>query len=106
MERRIEIGAGVRDHVDAADLEARPIVITLGRGLARPIVADRRTGQVAIGPHAMLDHMAEVDDPLFFKIRHDAKAPINSHNTLSAADGMAPCHQPLTTKPAAPTMLM
>ena len=43
----------------------------------------------------MLDHMAEVDDPLLLMIRHDAIAPINSQSTLSAADGMAPCHQPL-----------
>jgi hypothetical protein len=29
-----------------------------------------------------------------------------SHSTLSAADGQAPCHQPLMTKPAAPTMFI
>ena len=52
-------------------------------------------GQALVGRHAILDHMAEVDDPLFFKIRHDATAPISSQSTLSAADGNAPCHQPL-----------
>ena len=46
----------------------------------------------------MLDHMAEVDDPLFLMIRHDAIAPMSSHSTLSEAEGMARCHQPLTTK--------
>jgi hypothetical protein len=39
-------------------------------------------------------------------IRHDAIAPISSHKTLSAADGKAPCHQPLMVKPAAPTTFM
>ena len=47
----------------------------------------------------MLDHMAEVDDPLLFKIRHDAKAPINNHRTLSAAEGRRQCHQPLIDEP-------
>ena len=54
----------------------------------------------------MLDHMAEVDDPRFFKIRQDANTPIMNHKTLSAADGSAPCHQPLITKPDAPTTFM
>jgi hypothetical protein len=31
-----------------------------------------------------------------------ATAPISAHTTLSEADGTARCHQPLTTKPAAP----
>ena len=28
-------------------------------------------------------------------IRHEAIAPITIQSTLSAAEGMAPCHQPL-----------
>ena len=55
-----------------------------------PEIADVRARQALVGRHAMLDHMAEVDDPLLFKIRHDAIAPISSHRTLSAADGNAP----------------
>jgi hypothetical protein len=39
-------------------------------------------------------------------IRHDATAPMNSHSTFNAADGIAPCHQPLMTNPAAPTTFM
>jgi hypothetical protein len=35
-------------------------------------------------------------------IRHDAIAPMSSHNMLSTAEGSAPCHQPLMMKPAAP----
>ena len=50
----------------------------------------------------MLDHMAEVDDLRFARIRHSATPPISIQMTLSTADGSAPCHQPLTMKPAAP----
>ena len=35
-------------------------------------------------------------------IRHKAHAPISSQITLRLAEGKAPCHQPLTAKPAAP----
>src|SRR4051794_11663251 len=102
MERAVDVGAGVRDHVDAADLERGSVVVVAGRTLALPEIADVRPGQPFVGRHAMLDHMAEVDDPLFFKIRHEANTPIPSHRMLSTADGRARCHQPLTTKPAAP----
>ena len=50
----------------------------------------------------MLDHMAEVDDPLFLKIRQDAMTPMSSQTMFNAADGSARCHQPLIAKPAAP----
>src|SRR6185369_6983112 len=90
----------------SGDLERRAVVIFVRRLFAHPEVADVRTGQVLVGGHAMLDHMAEVDDPLFFSIRHDATAPMSSHSTFNAADGSAPCHQPLTTNPAAPTTFM
>ena len=65
MERRIEIGAGIRDHVDPADLEGRSVVVIGGRAFALPEIADVRAGQALVGRHALLDHMAEVDDPLF-----------------------------------------
>ena len=45
-------------------------------------------------------------DALLFLIRHSATAPISSQITLSTAEGIAPCHQPLITKPIAPTMFM
>ena len=50
----------------------------------------------------MLDHMAEVDDPFLFHIRHDAMAAMSSQTTFSVVEGNAPCHQPLTMNPAAP----
>src|SRR5439155_12277419 len=106
VEWRIDIGAGVGDHVDAPDLEGRGVVVVRSGAFTLPKVADVWTRQAPVGRHAMLDHMAEVDDPLLFKIRHDANAPIISHRTFNAADGKAPCHQPLITKPAAPTTFM
>ena len=53
-------------------------------------------------------NFAQVDEvgALLFRIRHNATAPISSHTTFNDAEGMAPCHQPLITKPAAPTMFM
>ena len=53
----------------------------------------------------MLDHMAEVDQPLRL-IRHRAATPISNQITFSEAEGKAPCHQPLTMKPAAPTIFI
>lgn len=55
-----------------------------------------------VAGHAARDHVAEVDDPLRIHIRHKAQAPISSQITFNVADGKAPCHQPLTMKPAAP----
>lgn len=36
-------------------------------------------------------------------MRASAIAPISIQMTFKVADGSAPCHQPLTMKPAAPT---
>src|SRR3546814_3581112 len=101
MERAVERGAGIGYHVDAADLEGGAVIVERRRRLARPIVADDGTGQALVGGHARLDHMAEVDEPLFL-IRHKATAPISIQITFSDAEGKAPCHKPLTMKPAAP----
>src|SRR3546814_6181787 len=97
MEGAVEIGAGIGYHVDAAELEGGAVIVERRRRLARPIVADDGTGQALVGGHARLDHMAEVDEPLFL-IRHKATAPISIQITFSDAEGKAPCHQPLTMK--------
>ena len=46
--------------------------------------------------------MAEVDERFLFHIPHNATAAIAIQTTFSEADGSAPCHQPLSVKPAAP----
>jgi hypothetical protein len=46
--------------------------------------------------------MGEVDERLCH-IRHREKAAMNIQTMFNEAEGIAPCHQPLITKPAAPT---
>src|SRR3546814_11356705 len=101
MERAVEIGAGIGYHVDAADLEGGAVIVERRRRLARPIVADDGTGQALVGGHARLDHMAEVDEPLFL-IRHQSTAPISIPITFSEPEGTAPSHPPLQMNPAPP----
>lgn len=50
--------------------------------------------------------VGSIDALLRARIRQSAKAPIRPQTTLSEAEGSAPCHQPLTTKPAAPNTFM
>ena len=106
VEGRVEIGAGIGDHVDPADLEAGAVVIIGGRRLALPKIANVRPRQALIGGHARLDQVTEVDELFRDLMRHKAQAPISSQITFKDADGMAPCHQPLTANPAAPTTFM
>jgi hypothetical protein len=103
MEGRIEIGAGIGDHVDPADLEGRAVVVEIGAPLTRPIVADMGPGQALVGDHPRFYSVAEVDEALRWWIRHRARTPIIIQITFNEAEGSAPCHQPLTMKPAAPT---
>ena len=85
---------------------SRPVVVIGGGLLARQEVADVRAGQALVGHHPVGDDVAQVDDPLRCAIFHNATAPIPIQTTLSAVEGMARCHQPLITKPAAPTMFI
>src|SRR6476659_11316812 len=103
MEWRVHVGSGVGDHVDPADLEGRAVVKVRGAAFPLPEVADVRAGKALVGRHAMLDHMAEVDDPFLFHSRHNATPAISIQTTLRAAEGIAWCHHPLITNPAAPT---
>ncbi len=62
-----------------------------------------------IRPLAAVATMAEVEEaahPASFRrpaIRTSAKAAIAIQTMFKDAEGMAPCHRPFTTKPAAPT---
>ena len=44
VERSVEVGAGVGDHVDPADLELGPLGVALTGCLPTEVVADHRTG--------------------------------------------------------------
>ena len=70
--------------------------------LARPIVADVRPRQALVGDHAVLDQMAEVDEPFRFHIRHKRHCSDHQPDHVERSPtASAPCHQPLTTKPGA-----
>lgn len=61
VEGRVQIGAGVRYHVDPAHLEGAAVAEIPGGLLARPVIADGGAGQALIGRHPRDDIMAEVD---------------------------------------------
>ena len=63
MERAVHVGAGVRDHVDPADVELRPWRIQRARRLAAQEVADDRRGIPLQRHHPVRDRVAEVDQP-------------------------------------------
>ena len=70
MKRRIEIGSGIRDHFDFADLEFGSRRIFRSGCFAAEIIANDRGGQTFVGNHTVLDGMAEVDEVAG---RHPAK---------------------------------
>src|SRR5687768_10523026 len=103
MERAVDVGACVGDHFNPADLERRSVIVIRGRYLARPIIADMRSRQTLVSGHAMLNYVAEVDEPLRCAIRHSAANPMPAQTTFKAAEGIAPFQPELTTKPIAPS---
>ena len=62
VERRVEVGAGVRHHLDLADLELDAGRVPPARGLPAQEVADDRPRQAGVGRHAVLDGVAEIDE--------------------------------------------
>jgi hypothetical protein len=61
VERGVEVGAGVADHRDRADVELGAGGIALPRRLPIQVRADGRAGQPGVGDHPVADRMAEVD---------------------------------------------
>ncbi len=62
VERRVEVGAGVRHHVDAPDLKLVAGRVPLPRRGPAEVVGDGRPGQPGIGDGPVGDRVAEVDD--------------------------------------------
>jgi len=58
MKRTVEIGAGVGDHLDFADLELCPWRVMLTRLFAGKKVADDRCGQAFVCDQTVLDWVA------------------------------------------------
>ncbi len=63
MKWAVDIGAGVADHLDLADLEIVARRIALARLFATHPVADERRGQALVGNHAVFNGVADVDEP-------------------------------------------
>ncbi len=86
MEGRVQIGAGIADHLDPADLEFGPGVVIGPRGLAAQMVANQRRRQALVGDHAGLDGVAEVDQAASWRGHLDILTPPGS----SAKAGSGP----------------
>jgi hypothetical protein len=60
VERRVDVGAGVRDHLDPSDVKLGLAAVTLARRRTGEMVRDYGAGQAGVREHAVLDRMAEV----------------------------------------------
>src|SRR4029079_4003323 len=62
VERRVEVRAGVGDHVDATDLELVARRVPLARRGAGQVIADLRGGKARVGDQPVGDGVTEVDE--------------------------------------------
>lgn len=70
MCRGVDVGAGVGNHGDSADLELGALGVAPVRVLPGQVVADLRAGQSWVGHHAVLDRVAQIDDGPAIRYRH------------------------------------
>ena len=61
MKWRIQIGAGIRDHFDLADLKLGSRGVVLARSFAAQVVADDGGGKAFVGYEAMGDGVTQID---------------------------------------------
>ena len=61
MKRGIDVGAGVRHHLDLPDMELRPLGVDRPGGLAAQIIADDRRRKSLVGHHPILYCVAYID---------------------------------------------
>jgi hypothetical protein len=61
MKRTVDVGAGVRDQRDLADLEFRARRINLSRLQPAQVIADHRRRQAFVSDHAVFDVVAQLD---------------------------------------------
>lgn len=64
MKRRIDVGAGIGHHVDAADVEAGALAVMLLRRFATQEVAHDRRRQATVGHDTVFDGVAEIDQSI------------------------------------------
>ena len=86
MERGVQIGARVGDHIDPADLKFGARLVSIPRILAAQIIANDRRGKSLISDEPVLDRVAQVD-VLATLFRHTpaASARPNASSTASSA---------------------
>jgi len=61
VERRVEVGAGVRNHLDLADVELGARSVMRPGLLPAEEIADEGCRQILVGNHAVFDDMANID---------------------------------------------
>ena len=61
MRWSIEIGAGIRDHVDPSDLKLGPRGISRSGGFAAEKIGNGRSGETGVSDHSVFDRMAQID---------------------------------------------
>ncbi len=61
VKRRIQIGPGIRHHLDLADLKLGSRRVVFPGGFTAQVVADDRGGKAFVGDEAVLDGVTEVD---------------------------------------------
>ena len=87
MKGRINIGAGIGDHFDFADLKRRAFGI-MGRGFfAAQMIADYRPRQTGIGYHAVFDDVVFGDDDgVVFALLQDVDDIISLARTIAKTE--------------------
>ena len=59
--RRIQVGAGVGDHLDSADVELGSRRVVSPGIFERYVVGDDGTGEPGVGDHPVLDDVAQIE---------------------------------------------
>src|SRR5689334_2609987 len=88
MKGRVEIRAGVRDHVDPADVKLSAGRVTRVRIFPPQMIADHRRGQTLVSNHSVFDAVTNVDQ---FKVtRH--RFLLLRLVSAPALENLTPCH--------------
>src|SRR5262245_16388079 len=61
MERRVNVGSSVGDHLDPPDLKRRALGVSAAGRVAAQVIGDDRSGKPGIGDHSRFDFVAYID---------------------------------------------
>jgi hypothetical protein len=93
VEGHVDVGAGVRDELDASDLELRTLRVVRAALLAREEVADDRSWQPGVGRHPVRNDVAQVDEhglSLIVGIRGAARERVGYGRSMTVRVRFAP----------------